>query len=126
MNARGGYILLLLQMVAALAAAEPQRDHWSLKPLAHANPPALESATWCRTPVDAFIFKKLQEQSMEPSTAADKRTRIRRAYFDLIGLPPTPAQVNAFLTDSSPNAFERIVDDLLERPEYGERWARHW
>ncbi len=126
MNARGGYILLLLQIVATLTAAEPHRDHWSLKPLAHVDPPSPENTIWGRTPIDAFIHKKLQAESMGPSVSADKRTLIRRAYFDLIGLPPTPAQVNAYLADPSPNAFEQIIDELLERPEYGERWARHW
>jgi hypothetical protein len=101
-------------------------DHWSLQPLAPVTPPSIENGSWWRTPVDAFILKKLKDQSMQPSVLADKRTLIRRAFFDLIGLPPTPAQVDAFLADSSANAFERIIDGLLDRPEYGERWARHW
>jgi hypothetical protein len=124
MNARSGYIVLLL--VLSGFAAEPAREHWSLKPLRSVAPPPVENAGWCKTPIDAFILSRLQAERMEPSIPADKRTLIRRAYFDLIGLPPTPAEVEAFLADVSPRAFEVAIDRLLARPEYGERWARHW
>jgi hypothetical protein len=124
MNARSGYLVLLL--VWSGFAAEPVRDHWSLKPLQSVAPPPVENPEWCRSPIDRFILSRLEKESMEPSAPADKRTLIRRAFFDLTGLQPTPEEVAAFLADSTPAAFEHLIDRLLERPEYGERWARHW
>ena len=79
-----------------------------------------------RNPIDAFILEKLERQGLEPAPEADKRTLIRRASFDLTGLPPTPEQVDRCLKDSSPNAYDKLVRDLLASPRYGERWARHW
>jgi len=86
----------------------------------------VNDSAWARTPIDHFILAKLEEKGLEPVQAADKGTLIRRAYFDLIGLPPTPEQVDAFLSDTSANAFAKVVDRLLASPQYGERWARHW
>ncbi|HWN95131.1 MAG TPA: DUF1549 and DUF1553 domain-containing protein, partial [Methylomirabilota bacterium] len=83
-------------------------------------------SSWGKTPVDNFILAKLDEKRMKPSPPADKRTLIRRAYFDLIGLPPTPEEVDAFVNDPAANAFDKIVDRLLALPQYGERWGRHW
>ena len=101
---------------------------WSLEPLqAVAVPqPNPSDATWIRTPIDAFVIRKLREQNLEPSAEANRRTLIRRLYFDLVGLPPTPERVEAFINDSRPDAYERLVDELLNSPHYGERWARHW
>ena len=101
---------------------------WSLKPLqAVAVPePNPSDAAWIRTPIDAFVIRKLREQDLEPSAEANRRTLIRRLYFDLVGLPPTPERVEAFMNDSRSDAYERLVDELLESPHYGERWARHW
>ena len=79
-----------------------------------------------QTPIDNFILAKLEEKGMKPVPHADKRTLIRRATFDLIGLPPTPEEVQTFVDDKSPNAFEKVVDRLLASPHYGERWGRHW
>jgi len=81
---------------------------------------------WPQAAIDRFILAKLEEQRLEPTAATDKRTLIRRATFDLTGLPPTPAEIDAFLADESPTAFARIVDRLLASPRYGERWGRHW
>jgi hypothetical protein len=81
---------------------------------------------WARNPIDAFVLAQLEKKNLKPAPAADRRTLIRRVYLDLIGLPPTLQETEAFLRDRSPEAFERVVDDLLARPEYGERWARHW
>ncbi len=124
---RGLSVLLLAAWTGAVAA-EPSK-HWSLQPLTRPAVPQMPGggeSDWPRTPVDRFILRSLKEHGMTPAAAADRRTLIRRAYFDLIGLPPTPEEVAAFLADGSPQAFERLVDRLLERPEYGERWARHW
>jgi hypothetical protein len=100
-------------------------DWWSLRALEPPEVPAIESA-WIRTPVDAFILAKLGEHGMSPSPDADRRTLIRRLYFDLIGLPPPPDEVDAFVADNDPQAYEKLVDRLLASPQYGERWARHW
>ena len=109
------------------SATDP-RDWWSLKPLAKPAVPAVAEAdrAWVRTPVDVFVIAKLREKGLAPSPEADRRTLIRRLYFDLTGLPPTPEEADAFVADSSPDAYERQVDRLLASPRYGERWARHW
>src|SRR5262245_1635347 len=108
-------------------SADP-RDWWSLRPL---NRPALpklslDDATRARNPVDRFVLDKLREKGLAPSPGADRRTLIRRLSFDLIGLPPTPDEIEAFLNDPTADAYERLVDRLLASPAYGERWARHW
>ena len=105
---------------------DPNAKHWAWQPVRKPAVPVVAEAAWCKTPVDNFIVAKLEEKGLKPNAMADKRALIRRAYFDLIGLPPTPDEVEAFVNDSSPNAFEKIVDRLLARPEYGERWGRHW
>ncbi|HEU4751770.1 MAG TPA: DUF1549 and DUF1553 domain-containing protein, partial [Armatimonadota bacterium] len=88
--------------------------------------PAVKHGGWARTPIDRFILAKLEARRLPPPPAADRRTLLRRVYLDLIGLSPTPEAQRAFLQDRSPNAWEKVVDGLLARPEYGERWARHW
>jgi mono/diheme cytochrome c family protein len=100
-------------------------DWWSLRPINNSTPPAIDS-TWVRTPVDAFVLAKLQEQHLMPAAEADRRTLARRVYFDLTGLPPTADEVDAFAADPDPAAYEKLVDRLLDSPRYGERWARHW
>ena len=101
---------------------------WSLQPLVRPPLPQLNATEQqrVRTPVDAFILARLREKGLGMSPEADKRTLIRRLYFDLVGLPPTPEEIAAFLTDDHPQAYENLVDRLLESPHYGERWARHW
>ena len=101
---------------------------WSLAPLHEpAIPPvARDRANLVANPVDAFIFARQQEKGLKPSPTADRRTLIRRVYFDLIGLPPTPAAIQQFVDDPSPWAYQTLLDDLLASPHYGERWARHW
>ncbi|MCC6154433.1 MAG: DUF1549 domain-containing protein, partial [Candidatus Hydrogenedentes bacterium] len=99
----------------------PAKVHWSLKPLERPAKPGAET-----NPIDAFIHAKLAENNLVPSPEADRKTLIRRLYFDLIGLPPTPEEVAAFAADTDGNAYEKIVDRLLASPRYGERWARHW
>jgi hypothetical protein len=100
-------------------------DWWSLRPLVRPPLPPVRSS-WIRTPIDAFILAKLEEQGLEPSPVADRRSLIRRLYFDLIGLPPPYDEVKAFVADDDPGAYERLVDRLLASPQYGERWGRHW
>jgi hypothetical protein len=98
---------------------------WSLVPLRRPAIPAL-SDSWIRTPIDAFVLTKLQEKRLHPSPEADRRTQIRRLTYDLHGLPPSPAEVEAFAADKAPDAYEKLVDRLLASPRYGERWGRHW
>jgi cytochrome c553 len=102
------------------------RDHWSFLPVKKQTIPEVKNSEWCRTPVDNFILAKLEASDMTPNAPADKRTLIRRATFDLIGLPPTETEVEAFLADSTPDAFAKVVDRLLASPHYGERWGRYW
>ena len=106
--------------------AKRKAEHWCWQPLKPTAPPKVQSERWIQQPLDRFILAKLEDKGIKPSPPADKRTLIRRAYFDLIGLPPTPEQVEAFVKDDSPQAFEKVVDELLASPQFGERWARHW
>jgi hypothetical protein len=105
---------------------EKARSHWAFQPIREPSVPAVRNKRFVRTPVDNFILARLEAANLQPSPMADKRTLIRRATFDLIGLPPTPAEVAAFEADKSPEAFARVVDRLLASPRYGERWGRHW
>jgi mono/diheme cytochrome c family protein len=105
------------------------RQHWAyqpVKPYQTIPVPVNKNQAWCRTPIDAFILQKLEAKGMYPSPDANKETLLRRVTYDLTGLPPTYAEVEAFLSDSSPKAFEKVVDRLLASPAYGERWGRHW
>ncbi len=101
-------------------------DFWSFRPLARVSPPTVKDATWTRTPIDRFIASALERKGLRPNPIADRRTLIRRLSFDLTGLPPTPEEVEAFVNDRSPDAYERLVDWLLASPHFGERFARHW
>jgi hypothetical protein len=99
---------------------------WSFQPVKRPGAPEVQHKDWVRTPIDAFILAKLEASHLSPAAPAGKAALLRRAYYDLIGLPPTPAEVDAFLADTSPNAFEKVVDRLLASPRYGERWGRYW
>ena len=112
--------------VAKTEFTPQQRAWWAFQPVGRPAPPAVKAQGWVRNPVDAFVLAKLEEKRIQPSPAADRATLLRRVSFDLIGLPPTPAEVEAFVSDKSPNAYEKVVDRLLASPHYGERWARHW
>lgn len=105
---------------------DEDRSSWSLQPVADPAVPPVLDAEWARTEIDRFILARLEAAGQRPASAADKRTLIRRATIDLTGLPPSPADVSAFLADDSPSAFARVVDRLLDAPQYGERWGRHW
>jgi hypothetical protein len=102
------------------------KDHWAWQPLTKPDVPEVNDTNWAKTPVDNFILAKLEEKGLKPNPPADKRTLLRRATFDLIGVPPTPQEVDDFLKDDSPDAFAKVVDRLLASPHYGERWGRHW
>ncbi len=101
-------------------------DHWAFVPPRLPNLPDVSDPGWCRNDIDRFVLARLDEEGMSPSAEADKRRLIRRVYLDLIGLPPTPAQVQAFVDDTAPDAYERVVDALLAAEHFGEHWARQW
>ncbi len=103
-----------------------QRNFWSFKPVAKPSPPATKLAKWCISPIDNFVLAKLEQKKLVPSAATDKRTLIRRVTLDLTGLPPSNQEVDDFILDTQPNAYEKVVDRLLASPRYGERWARLW
>ncbi len=105
---------------------EAGKQFWSFQPLRETTPPEVKQTGWIKTDIDRFIVKKLEQASIPPSDATSRITLIRRLYFDLWGLPPERAQVEAFAADDSPQAYEQLVDQLLDGPHYGERWARHW
>ncbi len=106
--------------------AKRKADHWCWQPVRKVAPPSVKNESWPRQPLDRFILARLEEKGLTPSPSANKRTLLRRAYFDLIGLPPKPEDVEAFLKDESPQAFEKVIDRLLDAPQFGERWGRHW
>lgn len=108
----------------AIHAAD--KDHWSFRPVKRPAVPAVKQAGWIRTPVDAFVLARLEAASLTPSPAAEKLALLRRVHLDLVGLPPSPEDEEAYIADSSPDAFEKVVDRLLTSPHYGERWAQHW
>lgn len=105
---------------------EEDRTYWSFQPIRRSPTPVVATNNRIRTPVDAFLLAPLERNGLTFSSEADKITLLRRLYFDLIGLPPTPEQTRQFLADDGPDACERLVDSLLESPHYGERWGRHW
>lgn len=114
-----------LRITSANVTQRAGPDWWSLQPIRRPNLSKLNS-TWMRTPIDHFILEKLQAKGLQPAPEADRRTYLRRVTFDLIGLPPTPRELEEFLSDQSASAYEKVVDRLLASPHYGERWARHW
>jgi Protein of unknown function (DUF1553)/Protein of unknown function (DUF1549)/Planctomycete cytochrome C len=110
----------------AYQLTEAQKTFWSFQPLTQPEPPKVNSSRWSGTAIDRFVYARLDAKGFVPALKAGKLVLIRRATYDLTGLPPTPAEIDAFLTDQSPQAFEKLVDRLLASPAYGERWGRHW
>jgi hypothetical protein len=106
--------------------ADRKASHWAWRPIAKPTPPAVSLAAWQDSPIDRFILAKLEQNKLAPTPEADRRILIRRLYYDLLGLPPAPEEVANFLSDTSPEAFEKLVDELLKSPQFGERWGRHW
>jgi mono/diheme cytochrome c family protein len=106
--------------------AAKAKAHWAFQPIQKPLVPPVSDKTWGRTPIDAYVLALLERNGMKPNGIADKPTLIRRAYYDLIGLPPMPWEVKAFMDDESPSAWEKVIDRLLAMPQYGERWGRYW
>ena len=106
--------------------AETKTDHWSFQKVEAVEPPAVRNAQWSRNAIDRFVFARLEQEDLAPAPEADRVAWLRRVYFDLMGLPPTPLQIAAFIEDTQAGAYERVVDELLASPRYGERWAQHW
>ncbi len=111
---------------AVSATMQQPSQHWAFQPVRLPALPDVQEQDWVKSPVDAFILAKLEAAGLQHSAAADRRTLIRRATFDLLGLPPTPEEVEAFVADSTPYAYAKLIDRLIESPHYGERWARYW
>lgn len=128
-----GVIIAALATISEIAPlgtyTSRERSHWAFVNRSAPTPPSFDTAadkTWAATPIDAFILQRLKKEGLTPSAAADRGTLIRRVYFDLIGLPPSPSEIDAFLADKSPDAFQKLIEKLLASPQYGERWGQHW
>ncbi len=124
-----GLFALTLGAAALTFDEQPKPDAkpwWAIQPLAKSTTPTVKEETWCKNPIDHFILASLEKAKIQPSIAADKRTLLRRVTVDLTGLLPTPEELSSFEKDSSPNAYEKVVDRLLASPRFGERMARHW
>lgn len=126
-------VLIALTGLLSLLAAEEsktftamQKRWWAVQPLARVSLPTVKQTQWAKNEIDTFVLEKLEAKSLGPNPPADKATLLRRITLDLTGLPPTVDQMQSFLDDASPQAWERVVDRLLASPHYGERWARHW
>ncbi|MBM3811533.1 MAG: DUF1549 domain-containing protein [Acidimicrobiia bacterium] len=105
---------------------EEEKSYWAFQPVRKPQPPVVKDTSWARSDIDRFILAKLEEKGLKPAPQADKLTLLRRATYDLTGLPPTEQEIANFLADNSAQAFEKVVDRLLASPRYGERWGRHW
>jgi len=114
------------EQVPKVWITEEERDFWAFQPIRRVPPPAVKDANRVRNPIDAFLLAKLEAQGLTFNPEADKPTLLRRVTLDLTGLPPTPEETELFLTDTAPDAYERLVDRLLASPHYGESWGRHW
>ncbi|MFN0196846.1 MAG: DUF1549 domain-containing protein, partial [Planctomycetaceae bacterium] len=109
-----------------ISFTDDQLQFWAFQPPVKPALPVVEHMEWVRNPVDRFVLARLEAQGMSPATEADKRTLVRRVYFDLLGIPPTPTEIADFLGDDAPDAYERLIDRCLASPQYGERWGRYW
>ncbi len=120
--------ILIVSAQLAVAAQVPADagSHWAFQPVANPTVPGLPDSDWVRSPIDAFVLQKLRGAKLAPSPEADRRTLIRRVYYTLTGLPPSPEEVTRFVADTDLHAYERLVNALLESPHYGEHWGRHW
>ena len=119
-------LFLFFMFWNALELQGKEGEHWAFIPPQHHAPPVVKQADWPKNPIDRFILAELESANLKPSPETDKITLLRRLHLDVIGLPPTPDEVKAFLADQRPNAYEVVVERLLASPRYGERWGRHW
>ena len=119
-------ILIVLSSITIWAQDNSENSHWSFRSPSQTPIPLTKTPAWVRNPIDAFILAELEKKGEVPSPRATELTLLRRLYFDLTGLPPTPAEVSSFLNDPSEHAYEKLADHLLASPRYGERWAQHW
>ncbi len=111
---------------AGIKIDDTARNWWAYRKLVRPDLPAVKNKTWVRNPIDSFVLAKLEASRLAPVAPANRIALLRRAYYDLIGLPPTPAEIDAFVADKSPQAYEKVIDRLLAMPQYGEKWGRHW
>ncbi|MBI3874767.1 MAG: DUF1553 domain-containing protein [Verrucomicrobia bacterium] len=125
-NVRGVLAILFLAELCASFGLAADQEHWAFQPLKRPPVPSVRSSQLVVNPVDAFILARLEAKGLKLSAPASREQLIRRVTFDLVGLPPTPAEIDAFIADTSPNAYEKLLDRLLASPHYGERWGRHW
>ena len=109
-----------------IAAGAKWENHWAFESVTRPAVPEVTDTAWVRNPIDGFVLDKLVARGLKPAAPAEKQSLLQRVYFDLIGLPPTPEEVDAFLAETSDDAYEKVVDRLLASPRYGERWGRHW
>jgi len=131
---RSVYLSFLVLGLAAVALhsadvhtfTPAQKNYWAFQPVAKPTPPAVKNQQWVQNAIDAFVLQKLEAQNLQPNPRAGKLTLLRRTTIDMTGLPPTQEEIQQYLSDQSPNAWEKVVDRLLASPQYGERWARHW
>ncbi len=111
---------------ASTSLGRRKSDHWAFQPITRPVVPQVQATNWVNNGIDAFILHRLEKEGLSPSPAADRATLIRRVYLDMLGIPPTPEQINAFQQDDSPDAYDQLIDQVLSSPRYGERWGRHW
>jgi cytochrome c551/c552 len=121
-----GAVAVAVEKPKGYQFTEQQKKFWAFQPVKDATPPKLKNASWSKSPLDQFILAEFEKKGLFPARPASKLTLLRRATFDLTGLPPTEKEIADFLADRSPNAFAKVVERLLASPRYGERWGRHW
>ena len=119
-------LTILAIFVTALRVPGGEPAHWAFRQLLAPDPPVVGHEEWVRNDLDRFALAGSRDETIASVPAATRHVLLRRSYFDLIGLPPTPAQVEAFLSDQSPGAWKKVIKELLDSPQYGERWGRHW
>ena len=122
----GSLPALLLAVASAQETSGSASDWWAYQPLRRPAPPVVRDQAWVRSPIDAFILAGLEERGLRPAPAADRHTLLRRVTYDLTGLPPTQAEIDAFVADDADDAYDKVVDRLLASPQYGVKWAQHW
>ena len=122
----GSIILATVSLLPAAAQSESKQSHWAFQPLKRPSLPEVTNKAWTRNPIDAFILARLEKEKLTLNAEADRATLIRRLKFDVLGLPPTPEERDAFVKDADPQAYAKLVDRYLAAPQFGERWARHW